>query len=732
MKKIHLIIGIHNHQPVGNFDFVFEEAYRKAYQPFLELLQQFPAVKVSMHYTGIVLDWIYNRYPELIQSLQAMTQSGQIEMMGGGFYEPILSVIPDHDKLGQINKLSRYLKETIDAEPVGMWMAERIWEPHLPKILAQAGMKYTILDDTHFQYVGLKEDELQGYYITEEDGYAVNLFPISKKLRYTIPFQEPEKTIEYLRSLATESGDRIATFADDGEKFGIWPGTFKHCYVEGWLERFFQLLTENSDWIRIIHFREALKTTGPLGRIYLPTASYAEMQHWALPVRGYQEYETFENKLKHLNLYDDYTIYVRGGFWRNFMVKYDEANRMHKKMRHISHRVQMLQAVVTAGGGIQNPENGRMLEMAQDHLWAAQCNCPYWHGVFGGIYLNHIRYAIYRQLLLAEKLLDTVEYGDDTSWQHTTVGDFNQDGYDEVIIETKHMNLYLDIHRGGTLFAIDYKVAPINLGDTMTRREEGYHQRLIEFNRMKNQPRHAAAGGGTGEKEIPSIHDLVQSKEENLDRFLIYDRYLRNSLTDRLIPEATTLDEFYREQYREYYPLGKADYDAEDLSKNGHVSWRLTHDIKTGPMPILLQKTVSLTPGQTEMTIAYELINKSAEPLRFCFGTEFNLTLLAGNADNRYYYADGPGIADRKLNSFGETADARFIGMIDEWLNINLSLRSDRRTTFWRFPVETISLSEEGFERVYQNSCIFPHWNIYLKPNQRWNVQLVLHIKRNV
>lgn len=726
MKSVKLILGIHNHQPVGNFEFVFEEAYRKAYAPFIELLKEFPQIKISMHYTGIIFDWLDRHYPELIRDLRKMVGTGQVEMLGGGFYEPILAVIPDQDKIGQIQKLTRYVREKTGSVPEGMWMAERIWEPHLPKMMRQAGMRFTILDDTHFQYAGLKEQDLMGYYTTEEDGYVVNLFPISKKLRYTIPFQEPERTLEYLQSVATEDGRALVVFADDGEKFGIWPGTFKHCYTEGWLERFFTLLRDNADWIHLIHFRDALHQLRPLGRIYLPTASYAEMQHWALPVKGYQEYEDFENQLKHLHLYEDYAIYVRGGFWRNFMVKYDEVNRMHKKMRRLSKRLDMLRTVAAQLN--HSAETIEMLEMAQDHIWAAQCNCPYWHGVFGGIYLNHIRYAIYRHLLLAEKLMDNVEYRENTRWSLVSIEDYNGDGYDEVLIETNQINLYFQPHHGAGLFEIDYKAAPINIGDTLTRREEGYHRKLIEFCRLKAAPQ---SQGQNANNEIASIHDLVSVKEKNLDQYLIYDRNLRQSMNDRILPKTTTLEQFYREKYTELFPLTRSDYQTENRSSNEnvHIIFSKSFTLDAGLMH--LHKQVRLIPGKSEVEFEFEIKHAGDQPVEFRFGSEFNITFLAGNADDRYYYVDDGTVTDRKLNSIGEWGNAGSVGIIDHWMNINWKLAWSPKTSFWRFPVETISLSEEGFERVYQNSCVFPFWDIVLKPEERWKVKILMTIQRH-
>ena len=150
MKKVNLLFGIHNHQPVGNFDFVFEDAYNKSYLPFLEVLDQFPDMKIGLHFSGILLDWVGEHHPELITLVSKMVRRGQIEMMTGGHYEPILSIIPENDRIGQINKLSAEVKKLFDYDPVGMWLAERVWEPTLPSSLEKAGGRYTIADDTHF------------------------------------------------------------------------------------------------------------------------------------------------------------------------------------------------------------------------------------------------------------------------------------------------------------------------------------------------------------------------------------------------------------------------------------------------------------------------------------------------------------------------------------------------------------------------------------------------------
>ncbi len=178
LRKFELVLLIHAHQPVGNFDDVLERAYKDSYLPFIEVLSHHPAIRMGLHYSGPLLEWIERAHPEYFDRLRALVASGQVEMVGGGFYEPILVTIPPEDRLEQIARLAAYAEKHFKSRPRGAWLAERVWEPQLPSCLAPAGVEYTLVDDNHFLGAGFKLEQLFGYYISE---YLV------KKLRQIPP-----------------------------------------------------------------------------------------------------------------------------------------------------------------------------------------------------------------------------------------------------------------------------------------------------------------------------------------------------------------------------------------------------------------------------------------------------------------------------------------------------------------------------------------------------------------
>jgi alpha-amylase len=706
---ITLVLAFHNHQPVGNFDWVVEEAYQKSYRRLMEEILPFPAIRFAQHYTGILFDWFATHHPEFLETIAGAVRTQRVELLSGGYYEPKLAMLPERDRLAQIMKLNIRIRRQFGVDPAGMWLAERVWEPSIPSTLHEAGIGYTFLDDTHFKGAGLDDSALSGYFLTEDQGRPLAIFPIDKRLRYTMPFEPPETTIDYLRSLDTPGEDRVVVFADDGEKFGVWPDTFKTVYEEGWLRNFCALLTANSSWVRTLLPGEVIATRPPAGRIYIPTGSYSEMLHWALPTsESYARYEDFEKELKAEGIFDEYDQFVRGGFWRNFMVKYPEANTMQKKMLRTSDRLERTRRRL-GGSGAEDPR----LATASDHLLAAQCNCPYWHGVFGGLYLGNIRQAIYREMIRAGTLLDAIDGVDGGS---IVEEDFDLDGCDEVIFENRECAVYIAPAVGGGIFAFDYKPVSHNLIDLLGRREEGYHRQLREMAAKAAEPKKTATADGEAAK---SIHDTFKVKEAGLERLLCYDNYRHGMLIDHfpgVQPTAAGVrsgnlaerGDFVGARYESSWKQSARGAHTVKLSRKGRLD---------GRQEVIVEKIISLDGSSADMQVEYTVRSVDGSPLTGTFAIEYAAALSAGTEPDRYYELDGrhAGGKESYLNSSGES-EASVFAMVDEWLGIRLSVAFSSAARLVRAPLETVSLSEQGLERNYQGSIVLACWPLAGKP----------------
>lgn len=696
MGKFRLGFGLHNHQPVGNFDAVFDNAHRKAYLPFIKLLKQYPNIRISLHQSGILWDWQLKADPRYFELVGEMVNKDRLELLTGGFYEPILTAVPERDAVGQIEMLSRYLQDHFKITPDGLWLTERIWEPHLPRLLDRSGINYLPVDDTHFLYAGLQPSQLTGPLVTESEGHRITLLPILKRLRYLIPFGTVEEVIDELKRMAERFPEGMAVYADDGEKFGVWPGTHQLCFKEKWLEEFFDTIAANDDWLEVVPLGD-LARSRPVGRAYLPSASYAEMLHWALPTQASVEYQQFEDWLKEKGMTEKYGRFVRGGHWRGFLTKYEEANLMHKKMQAVSDRLNNLETNGTADQG--------HLAAARNRLYAGQCNCSYWHGVFGGLYLPHIRQAAMSSLIGADALLNQLEKTQGIQIRST---DFDIDGNDEIVVSGDIFTAVIKPDRGGTLTQLALNKQCFDPTDTMTRRREGYHSDLSRAVITDKTERAA------------SIHDLILAKESGLEQYLVEDWYLKRCFIDHFFTDDVDLDRFQSGHFGEEgdFILEPFTFDIEAdpqevrLIRTGNL-WR-----PQGAIPVKLAKTFRFEPDSDQFRVSYDLSTLDEREVAVNFAVENNLNFQAGHAEDRFILVDSQRTKNAFLDSTRGIAGAESFAIVDEYRNLAVGIQSDRSCELWHLPIFTVSLSEGGFEKVYQGTTFIQLFKLILSPRK--------------
>ena len=704
---VRLILTLHNHQPVGNFDGVFEGAFQDSYVPFLNVLQDFPDLPIVLHFSGSLLDWLARHHPEYINRIREFVRRGQVELLGGPYYEPILAAIPRRDRIGQIRLYKQHLEELFDTQVRGMWVPERVWEQSFAGDIAEAGIEYTLLDDTHFRNAGLNEDELQGYYLTEESGRLLKVFAGGERLRYLIPYADPYETINHCRQIAERFSNPVMIFGDDGEKFGVWPGSKDHVYRDGWLRRFFTALQENRSWLHVTTMAETVDHVSPLGRMYLPDASYREMTEWALPTEKQTHYRNLVAGNEQRHDWHSMRQFVRAGFWRNFLVKYPEANEMYARMMQVSRRLEESTSVSASAPVAQ------LLAEAKRELYRGQCNCSYWHGAFGGLYLPHLRNAIFSSLIAADSLLDRAA-GRRGHWVDIQADDFNLDARKEIRLSGDRMVAYLSPGRGGHLYELDVRQIRTNLLATLNRRSEPYHDRIRQH---AGQPV-SESGGGV------DPNGGVRFKQPDLDQKLQYDPWPRKSLVDHFLQPGLTHESFVR-GHGEIGDFVEGVYLSKIRRSDDRVEAILWRDGNLGPYKVKVSKTIALSSQQgSSLEITYLLENLPAG-LPIHFGIECNFAAMAAGASDRYYY-DENGQNMGLLDSQHATPHLSRIGLVDEWLGLDVSLDISRPASFWTQPIQTVSQSESGFELVHQSCSVMPHWEFLAPADGRWTVTLVM------
>jgi hypothetical protein len=636
VPPIRFIFGLHLHQPVGNFDHVFEQHVRDVYRPILERLSAHRFLPIVLHLSGPLLEWLEAHDSRYLDQLGRLVSDRQVELLLAGFYEPVLASLPRADRVEQIQWMHDAVQRRFGFDARGLWLTERVWEPELAADLAEAGVRYLLVDDRHFLTTGFANDQLHAPFWTESDGKRVALFPIDERLRYLIPFRPPEETADYLRALRG-AGHRLAVLADDGEKFGGWPGTKEWVYDRGWLDRFVGTiggLIEHGE-VQLSTLGDALHEVPSGGIAYLPTASYREMEGWSLPPDAALRLIRLERDLGESRISGPDGPLIRGAHWQNFLVKYSESNRMHKKM-------QALSFLARERG---NPPTARRA------IGRAQCNDAYWHGVFGGLYLPHLREAIWRNLAQAEREL---RRGEGIAAE---VRDVDGDGHEEIWIHSDQFSAIVSPRRGGCIEEYTIFTTEMNHANTLTRRREAYHDTALE---------HRGDSSNGGEGRAPSIHDIEEGLR--LEQRPAVDADDRALFVDRVLPQGLGHDQY---SSGDYWPA---------------KSW-----------------------ARAECRFIIEPAEDTVEIVCTFPGAEG----AAPSLTKRLHFArdGGLNVGYRWDASLSAPAD---LFAVELSVFGNLEVRSDPPAERWTYPIETVAKSERGLDRTKQGDSLTLRWSMDL------------------
>lgn len=667
MNNIYFIMALHFHQPVGNFPHIIERAYKLCYLPFLETLSSYPDIKMAMHFSGCLIDYLEESHPESINLIQALVARGQVEMIGGAYYEAILPAIPERDSIGQIAMMKKYLRARFNRDFRGAWVAERVWEEGLERAIRRAGAEYIFLDDSHFLRSGLSRQDLHGYFAAGKKGRSIAVFPSDKELRYAIPFKTPAEIIGYFSSAAQNQEGALFVYGDDGEKFGEWPGTYKWVYDGKWLKSFFEALIANSGWLKLVHPGEYIKQRPGARSISIKPGSYDEMMEWI------------------------------GPSWMGFVDKYPESAGMRQKMLYVSDKIARIEKT-----GRISPSVKAKLNSAKKHLYQGQCNCAYWHGVFGGLYLFHLRDAVYRHLAEADAIADSIIHARKKKWFY--VKDF--------VMADKNFWLRFDADNGGVLKELDLRASSFNLINTLSRRPETYHKKIKQV---------SEAGCSAG---IATIHDDFRKAGPALKEKLVYDRFSRDWLRSYFLRDGLLPQDILGGKLEDLGDFASGSYclqkakDAFIMEREGRVLGAR----------IRLSKRVKIV-STAQVEIDY-IISAGREGISgTVFGAEFNFAMPYLNSGRYNYFADSQRL--NGLDKSGRVTGVLCFGVDDAEGGPGFEFCfSQAPESVSYFPVETVSQSEKAYELNYQGSCVFPVWKPDFSGSSTWKLKITFLVKQ--
>ncbi|MDR1178247.1 MAG: DUF1925 domain-containing protein, partial [Spirochaetaceae bacterium] len=376
---IRVILGSHNHIPYGSDHGDFEEAYTKKIKPFVTTLYRFPDIPAALHYSGTLLSWIERNHPEFIMLLDDLITRKQIELIGGGFYEPMMPLLSLSDKIGQIEMLTTYIRKQFGKRPLGCWISGLGWDNALAVPLNTAGMSYVFAEEKLFRDSGVRDFFCPC--ISEDQGKLITLFPLSLRLSRSFAEMETGAALAQLsKELSKSAGGLVCVFPDGFYRSGEDESN------EFSLQRFFEALTGWKDRVVFTTPGRSLKNSEPSRKVFFPATTE-----------------------------------------KNFLIKYPEANNVYSKMIYTGVLINQLRG-----------DKSRK-RTAREELWKAQGADVFCHSGNGGLYSSGIRKAVYRSLLGAERI--TRERGDFIP--SLQAFDFDLDGEKEFLFQSRNVNGYV-------------------------------------------------------------------------------------------------------------------------------------------------------------------------------------------------------------------------------------------------------------------------------------------------
>lgn len=649
-----LLFGIHMHQPIDNFEWVIELGVEKCYGPFFEVMRQYPEFKFALHCSGWLLEEIEKKHPKVYKDIKYLANRGSIEFFSAGYYEPILSAIPSDDRVSQIKLLNGTIEKKFKQTPQGLWLTERVWESALIPDLKKSGMKFTLMDDYHFQCAGFDEENLDGYFMSEESAEEIGLFPISKKLRYAIPFLNVSSAVDAVKSFSKEKHSAAIIF-DDAEKFGMWPGTHEWVYEKEWLKNFVEAVLKD-DTIETMHFRDYFESEKPRGIAYLPNVSYFEMGEWSLKADDALKLEELKKEMGEERYEAEGVKFLKGGTWKNFFVKYEESNRIHKRTLELS----------KAKASVKK----KKFELA---LHKSQANDSLWHGVFGGLYLANLRDNVYTYIIEAENIRyvkkavierDTTELG----------------GYEKIKAVTPTSIFRFDAAYGAQLIEFDLRKEKFNWQNTLMRRKEAYHQRILFPENYKEEE--SVTDG------IDTIHHATLNVTDELRNALIYDWHLKNSFVDHISNEEFNLGNFKYANFREFGDFANQPFEVETAKKE--ITFLREGGIYMSEKELTtLKKVYSIQ--ESGFDFAITLDSESNQPLHYV--QEHNFHFL----DYELIKINGSSLEDEGILNNVTTLEIE-----DQKLQHKIVIKLDTPADIFYFQLKTLSQSETGFDLSVQ------------------------------
>lgn len=415
---------------------VLEKNFQTIYKPVLKYLYSHPSFPMSFAFSGSQIQFFKKRKNELITILRELTDRKQVEILGGGYNDPLLPLLNSADRNGQIDLLTSEIRATFGKRPRGMTLFQDCWDSSLVNNIHTCGIEYVILNSSI-----IPESKRSFLPIFMSDlGKNVDIFPYYNDL---LPDEQmlPDEFIYNIEKavLKVEKKDNhLQLDADRIIAISLTPEMVSKLNEAKWFEQLGKYIQANDSGRVKLTTLNNYRTAGVKIKIpsYIPIGISDEVSK----ITSISSTEK-TNKYQ-VNVFD-------------FLNTFNESKKLYNRMMYLSLLVN------------QCKTDKMRKKTAREKLWQAQNGmtllCTSNEPQFNATY----RQQAYKYLNEAEKMLR----GDGKFEESVTCYDYDNDGIDEYVCRMEQYFAYISL-AGGSVPELDIIKDYCNYADNLKRKFE--------------------------------------------------------------------------------------------------------------------------------------------------------------------------------------------------------------------------------------------------------------------
>ena len=489
MSQVHICYSLKSSRIGPEQKEIFEKDYENVYKPAAKFLYSHPEFRMSFAFNGVQIDFLQKEYPEFIEILRELISRRQIEILGGGYYDPAFPLLFPMDRTGQIEFLTSTLRSVTGKRPRGITLCASIWDYSLVSCFYNCGMDYVLLDDS------LIPDEKQKFVplIMSDKGKTISILPLYQEFKPEIQ-DDPRDYLNLIsKKIAKSSKNSPKPLKEcvKGLNIQFTHEEFQSLLRSGYLEKLYREISEKKDFFDFATPITLVKEAKLRIPVYIASGMSREVGQWGIePYRAVKADRHYP-----VSIYDFFQIYP-------------QSRALYDRMLYVSMLV--------------NQSHGDKLRKtsAREKLWEAQNGDGFICTSKGAFVSATYRQQAYKKLTEAEKIARQCGEFKETFVSY----DYTGDGLNEYICR---MNKYFAVISlgGGVIRELDVLQNSGNFADNLNcvKEFEGYddnYERGLfidhifsedEFNAyIQNKP----SGNGIFSKYIYSELDFSSQRKE--------------------------------------------------------------------------------------------------------------------------------------------------------------------------------------------------------------------------